>query len=270
MYIQNSHSLAGVSNKGTSQSHENHISTSSRNHPRTTNNSSNTHQMNNNNSPNNNNKNNTNANNNNNHTNEITTNDNRSTGIVETARQHLGAAMNTIQSVYDSIGTNTNNRNQSPTTTGGTEQTISFSKETTETGKTRASVRKTSRKKHPKRKERRKEKEEQKTIDRIGDRIAMAMDSGTDIGGGRDEEASIVETHKLISDHLHFESEFQDAGQEEGRDIYDDYSEPETDDDMPPMVGRMKDDASNDDSYSASHLYHTDNDNSSIKDSNDD
>ena len=69
------------------------------------------------------------------------------TEIGESARQHLVAATKYVQSVWDKIGTSKNNRNQSPPTTVGTKETISFSKGTTDTGTTRGSVRKTSRKK---------------------------------------------------------------------------------------------------------------------------
>ena len=56
----------------------------------------------------------------------------------------------------------------------------------------------------------------------------------------------------------------------EDRDIDDNNSESGTDEDMPAMVGRMKDDASSDDnSGNGSYEYHTDNDNSSLEDSDD-
>ena len=107
--------------------------------------------------------------------------------------------MNIVRLVCDI--TSTNNRNQSPTTTIGTKETISFSKATTDTGKTRGSVRKTSYKKHPQRKEKRKEKEQQKETDRLIDRMAMARDGGTEIEDG----SSAAEAHELVRDHLYFE-----------------------------------------------------------------
>ena len=269
MSIHNFHSLPGVSNKGTSQPHKNHISTPSRSHPCTTNNSTNKHQMNN---KQNHHNNHNNHNNNNNHTNEISTKDDSSAGVVESARQHLVTARKDAHSVCNSIRTSTNNRDQSITTMVGTKETVSFSKEATETKTIRKRVRKTSHKKHPLRKERRREREQQKEMNRLDDRMAMAMNGYNDIGGGHnEEESSIVEEYELVSDQVQLEREFQAAGQEEDIDINNKYSDPGTDEDIPTMVGRKKDDASSDGSSgNGSYAVHTDNNNSSVKDSDDD
>ena len=99
----------------------------------------------------------------------------------------------------------------------------------------------------------------------------MAMNGDIDIEGRDKEGSSIAEEYELVNDQLHRECEFYAAGQAEDRDINDKCSESGTDEDMPPMVGRMKDDASSDDSSgNGSYAYHTDNDNSSIEDSDDD
>ena len=115
------------------------------------------------------------------------------------------------------IGTSTNTKNQTPTPTVGTKETIMCSKAATDTGTTRRGVRKTSRKKHLKRKERRNEKEQKKKTDRLIDRIAMAMDCGTGIEGGQEksetpttdvsneDESSAAEAHELLIDHLQYE-----------------------------------------------------------------
>ena len=170
----------------------------------------------------------------------------------------------------DSIGTTTNNRDQPLTTTVGNQETSSVRVEATKT-KTTGRVRKTSRKKHPQRRERRKEKEQQKKMHRLGDRMVMAMNGDFDSGGQDEEEGSIAEEYELVNDRLQRELEFYEAGQVEDSDINDNYSESGTDEDMPPMVGRMKDDASSDDSSgNGSYAYHTDNDNSSLEDSDDD
>ena len=79
-----------------------------------------------------------------------------------------------------------------------------------------------------------------------------------------DDESSAAEAHKLLIDHLQYKIEFQEAGQEEASDSG-------TDTDLPPLMGRQRNDASSDNSSSdGSWAYHTDNDNSRIKDSDND
>ena len=90
-------------------------------------------------------------------------------------------------------------------------------------------------------------------------------------GMSNEDDTSTAEEHELLRDHLHHEFEFEEAGQEEASEHNDDSSDSGTDEDMPTMVGRMKDNASsNDSSSSGSYPYHTDNDNSNIEDSDDD
>ena len=110
----------------------------------------------------------------------------------------------------------------------------------------------------------------------------MAMDGGNEcdddeLGSGpstpgrsNEDDTTVAEAHELLCDQLHHEYEFEEAGRAEASEHNDDSSESGTDEDMPAMVGRMKDDASSDDSSSGSYLYHTDNNNSIIEDSNDD
>ena len=75
-------------------------------------------------------------------------------------------------------------------------------------------------------------------MNRLVDRTAMAMNGDTDIGEGHDEEeSSIVKEYELVSDQLQLECDFQAAGQEEDRELNDDYSDSGTDEDMPTMVG---------------------------------
>ena len=111
----------------------------------------------------------------------------------------------------------------------------------------------------------------------------IAMDCGTAIEGGQDklgtsttdvsnkDESSAAEAQELLIDQIQYETEFQAAGQEEERVQSDDYSDSGTDADMPAMVRRLRHDTrSNNSSGDGSYVYHTDNDNSSIKDSEDD
>ena len=96
--------------------------------------------------------------------------------------------------------------------------------------------------------------------------MTMAIDSDTDI----EDESSAAEAQELLSDQLYFERKVQEAYQAEDSEL-NYYRDSGTDEEMPILVGRMKDDASSDDSSSnGSYPYHTDNDNSSIKDSDDD
>ena len=137
------------------------------------------------------------------------------------------------------------------------------------------------RKKHPKRKEIRKKKGQQLHLDRLIDRFVMATEGGNeyddDTGSGpsppgrsNEDDTSAGEAHELLRDQFQRECEYYAAGQAEDSDIDDDYSESGTDEDMPAMVGRLKDDASSDDnSGNGSYKYHTDNDNSSLEDSDD-
>ena len=108
----------------------------------------------------------------------------------------------------------------------------------------------------------------------------MAMDGGNDDddtgsgpsppGRSNEDDTSVGEAQELLRDRFQREREFYEADQAEDSDMDDDYSESGTDRDMPAMVGRMKDDESSDDnSGNGSYKYHTDNDNSSLEDSDD-
>ena len=121
----------GVSNKGTLQSRENTSSTSTINSHHTSDRRSTKHQT----KHNHNHKNHNNNNNNNNNRNEININENTLTKIGESVRQKLVAAANKIK----------------PTTTAPreSEQTITFTKTATDTGKAKRCVRKTSRTRDP-------------------------------------------------------------------------------------------------------------------------
>ena len=111
----------------------------------------------------------------------------------------------------------------------------------------------------------------------------MAMDGGTECeedkagsgtstpGVSNEDDTSAAEAHELLSDHLHHEFEFEEAGQEEASEHNDDCSESGTDNDLPSLVGRQRNDASSEDSSSdGSYAYNTDNNNSSIEESDDD
>ena len=146
MITHHSNLLPGNSNKGTSQSHETHISTSLQNQPRTTTCNTTNHQSNNQHNhnsekPNNNNNNSNNNNNNDNNkkTSEIHTNANIFTAIEQLIRQRIIPTTPTTMPIER-------------------KQTITFTKSTT-IDKTRQSVRKSSCKRNPQRAEKRKEKE---------------------------------------------------------------------------------------------------------------
>ena len=126
----------GVNNKGTSQSQEvSTDSTSQHYSPRTTNNRTSENQSN----PTNNN------NNNNSDKNEIHSNENMLTEFVQLCSDKLGAITNNIKP-------------RTATTTIENEQTITFTKNETGTGKSMGRARKTSCKRNPQRKETRKNK----------------------------------------------------------------------------------------------------------------
>ena len=99
----------------------------------------------------------------------------------------------------------------------------------------------------------------------------MEMNGDSDSGWRDEEESSIAEEYELLNDQLQREREFYEAGQAEDSDINDDDSEPGADGEVPSMVEQVKKDASSaDSSGNRSYAYHTDNDNSSIEDSDDD
>ena len=92
-------------------------------------------------------------------------------------------------------------------------------------------------------------------MNQLGDRMAMAMIGDIDIGCRGKEESSIAEEYELVNDQLQRKREFYEAGRAEDSDINDKYSESGTVEDMPSMVGRMKDDASSDDSSRTDHMH---------------
>ena len=170
-----------------------------------------------------------------------------------------------------------------PTTTEN-EQTITFTKDVAGTGTSIERARKTSRKRNPKRKEKRKIKEQERETAKMVDVVVMEIHRG--IGEGEDDgtastehtpttnessedASSAAEAQQLADELQQFEDTAREAGREAESQQDDGDNEYGTDTDMPPLVGRQRDDASSDGSSDGSYNYHTDNDNSSIEGSDD-
>ena len=210
--------------------------------------------------------NNNNNNNNNKNTNKIHTNDNIFTAIGELVRQRLVPT--------------TNNSKPTTTVTIESEQTITFTKITTNTGKAKRSVKQTSRKRDPQRAKKRKEKEQKRQTEKIINGILLEVTrkpegedgdeqsrepTSTKIDVSNEDESTTIEVQQLLIDHQQFEHGAQETGQIESSQHNDDNTEYSTDADLPPLVGRQRNDASSDDSSSnGSYDNHIDHDHSSI------
>ena len=168
--------------------------------------------------------------------------------------------------------------NNNQPTTGETEQTIIFTKNEPGPGPSMRWTKKTSRKKNPRRKENRQIKEQKRKREKIIDVCVMEFQRGPN-GGDSSTESTSTPTHdsieeatsaaeeqQLADDLYQFEYEVQEAGQEEELQQDEGENGNGTDTELPPLVGRQRDDASSDGSTSTgSYNYHTDNDNSSIE-----
>ena len=156
-----------------------------------------------------------NNNNNNNNRNEINTNDNTLTAIGQLVRDKIVTTIHEFKPRTTTKPTNT-------------EQTITFTKDATVTGKKLRCVRKTSRKRNPQRAEKRKVREQQRETDKVIDGIFKVANSGnededrdeesgeptsTPIDVSNEETTSAAEEQQLADDLYQHEYEFYEAGQ---------------------------------------------------------
>ena len=94
--------------------------------------------------------------------------------------------------------------------------------------------------------------------------------TSTPIDASNEEKSSAAEIQQLLTDRQQWDHEALEAGQEESSQQDDGHGNSGTDIDLLPLVGRQREEASSDNSTSdGSYDYHTDNNNSSIEDSDD-
>ena len=92
----------------------------------------------------------------------------------------------------------------------------------------------------------------------------------TTIDASNEDASTAAEAHQLSVDYQEWGNEVQETGQEEPDQHNDDNTEYSTNTDLPPLVGRQRNEASSNDSTSdGSYDYHTDHDNNSIEGSDD-